>query len=114
MKTSLEKRYISTLLLVLFLFYFAGTQLFVHTHNIDGIQVVHSHPYGNERSGHSHTTSQLIHISILDGWAAFRPDNFIMSQMQAFIHRLEIPLEFVHSLFFPQTPLLRGPPYKIL
>lgn len=55
------------LLLVLFLGYYSGITLFPHTHVINGITIIHSHPFnsggGNNSSNlpHSGKELQLIH-----------------------------------------------------
>lgn len=59
---SLLKRGISKLfrllLLVLFLGYYSGITLFPHTHIINGIAIVHSHPFN---SGRGNNPSNLLH-----------------------------------------------------
>ncbi|MBP1616907.1 MAG: hypothetical protein H6Q14_734 [Bacteroidetes bacterium] len=51
---------------VLFIFYAASVSLFVHTHVVNGVTIVHSHPYsknsdGNPAHQHSGTQIELIH-----------------------------------------------------
>lgn len=43
-------------LLVLFALYWCGITLFAHTHVVNGVRVVHSHPYQVE---HTHSKAQL-------------------------------------------------------
>ena len=52
------KRYriIAALLLLLFAHYWCGISLFTHSHVVNGVVVVHSHPYKAE---HAHTQSQI-------------------------------------------------------
>ena len=38
--------------------YKVGVTMFVHTHDVDGTMVVHSHPFTS--SSHSHSTTQVI------------------------------------------------------
>ncbi len=47
---------------VLFVSYMAGITLFTHSHVVNGVTIVHSHPF-KKGAGHSHTTNevQLIH-----------------------------------------------------
>lgn len=40
---------------ILFIFYFGGITLFTHTHVVNGVIIVHSHPYKSE---HTHTAQQ--------------------------------------------------------
>lgn len=47
---------------ILFISYLAGITLFTHSHVVNGVTIVHSHPF-NKDTNHSHTTTefQLIH-----------------------------------------------------
>ena len=63
MKNDRKHILISALLLMLFLSYQAGFSLFTHTHTIDGVRIVHSHPYAG--SNHIHTDAQIFAISHL-------------------------------------------------
>ena len=47
---------------VLFISYIGCISLFTHTHVVNGVTIVHSHPY-NPKAHHGHTTTefQLIH-----------------------------------------------------
>lgn len=56
--------------LLLFVFYWCAITQFNHSHVIDGVVIVHSHPY---TSGHSHTGTQLETIFFLSLFHS--PDN---------------------------------------
>ena len=58
------RKYISLVLLVVYAFFFASANLFYHSHQLANIKLVHSHPFNG--SDHSHTTSQILFIDILD------------------------------------------------
>lgn len=50
----------------LFIYYAASVSLFVHTHVVNGVTIVHSHPYAKNSDGtpahqHSGTQIELIH-----------------------------------------------------
>jgi len=49
--------------LILFAGYFSSVTFFPHTHVVEGITIIHSHPYkslpGNGSSGHSHTGNAI-------------------------------------------------------
>ena len=47
------------LMLAVLLFNVMATTLFIHSHNIEGKEVVHSHPY-NPASAHSHTRGHIL------------------------------------------------------
>lgn len=49
-------------LLVLFSLYMAGVTFFTHSHVIDNVRIVHSHPYKNKPQKHDHTVADLLVI----------------------------------------------------
>lgn len=51
------KQILVMLMTALYLFYFAGTHFFVHSHFINERVVVHSHPYA--KKSHTHTTLEI-------------------------------------------------------
>lgn len=54
------RRILSAALLLLLASYFASATLFIHTHSIDGEQIVHSHiSFGGNGSSHSHTKAEI-------------------------------------------------------
>ena len=59
----LYRNIIKFFLPVLFISYMAGITLFTHSHVVNGVTIVHSHPF-KKGSEHSHTTVefQLIHF----------------------------------------------------
>lgn len=66
--TQNKRRLTSTLLLVLFVGYFAGITFFPHKHIINNQVVVHSHPFSGSES-HTHTTSAINLLVQLSGFA---------------------------------------------
>lgn len=66
----------SWLLLILFLLYYSSAFLFIHTHFIDGVAIVHSHfykfPDQGEKPGasHQHTPEELGLIDVLSSWTS--------------------------------------------
>lgn len=61
------KRLLKISLLGLFLFYYSGSVMFYHSHLIDGVKIVHSHPFplGKTGDAHSHTAGEFATIKIL-------------------------------------------------
>lgn len=59
----LYKHILKWFLPVLFTSYMAGITLFMHSHVVDRVTIVHSHPFKKD-GGHTHTTVefQLIHL----------------------------------------------------
>ena len=53
----------AVLLLVILVSYKLSVTIFVHTHNVDGIMVAHSHPFTN--GNHTHSSSQILVIGQL-------------------------------------------------
>lgn len=71
-RNSYTKSSIKFLLLSLFLWYYGCITLFNHTHIINGVTIVHSHPtspFGDTKgNGHSHTSTQIVLISELSNF----------------------------------------------
>lgn len=64
-----NRRTFSLFFLVFFIFYYLGTVLFIHTHNIDGKVVTHSHPFQSDTQGnplHTHSTAEITLIRVLN------------------------------------------------
>lgn len=56
------------LLLILFLGFFGSITFFSHAHIVDGVTIVHSHPYKSDNKGnplHSHSDKGYITIQLL-------------------------------------------------
>ncbi|MDR3285827.1 MAG: hypothetical protein LBT27_00100 [Prevotellaceae bacterium] len=55
------RNFFSAVLLLLFIYHFAGTSLFYHLHSGDGFKITHSHPYSGTPTNpnHCHTDAQL-------------------------------------------------------
>lgn len=52
---------------LLFLTYWGGVTLFTHSHVVNGVIMVHSHPF---KAGHQHTSGQAETILFLDHYEA--------------------------------------------
>lgn len=56
-------------LLILFLGYFGSVTFFPHTHIVDGVTIVHSHPFkshsGNDPINHNHTKNGFVLIHFI-------------------------------------------------
>lgn len=62
----MEKRsrlYSSLVLLAIYAFFFASTNLFYHSHQIENMKIVHSHPWSG--GNHAHSTGQILLINII-------------------------------------------------
>ncbi len=112
----------SLFLLFLFLAFYAGTTLFLHTHIINGVTIAHSHFYGlpsgnnDSSSQHHHNTAEITMLQALTIWssdliphfdAASDPFEVTGDHNAADIPSIIIGLQLA-------TPALRGPPVPIL
>ncbi|MDE6861861.1 MAG: hypothetical protein K2J31_03820 [Alistipes sp.] len=61
---------VTLLITTLFIGYWCSTTMFMHVHYIDGVRIVHSHPYTGSASSHGHSSNQLQAISYLSAFAA--------------------------------------------
>ena len=52
----------SVLMLAVLLFNATATTLFIHSHDIEGTEIIHSHPY-NPSNTHSHTRGHIFILS---------------------------------------------------
>lgn len=51
------RKIIGLSLVALFAGYYGGTTLFYHAHEIDGVKIVHSHPYTGDAQHHAHSAA---------------------------------------------------------
>lgn len=69
-----KNRITVSLLLILFIAFYGSVTLFIHTHNINGVVIVHSHPYnpfsGKHPGDHHHSAKELIYIQLLSHFVA--------------------------------------------
>ena len=82
---------------LLFIAYAGGSILFTHTHVVDGVVIVHSHP---GKTGHSHSQQGLETIFGLSHFAV--PDgvlpSYLLSPLFVFLTALLLPDLPVHAL----------------
>lgn len=103
---------IGIILLAVFAFFHCGNSVFMHTHSVNGLTIVHSHPY-HPYSQHSHTQHALDTIAALN--AALLS---METSRQEYInkpHTYSILLECVRTVFLHSlhiyTQQLRAPPH---
>ncbi|HPF00930.1 MAG: hypothetical protein AB7V36_07840 [Bacteroidales bacterium] len=107
------------LLPVLFLGYMSSATLFMHTHYINGVAVVHSHPYKSAddgSSGHQHSNqgflliAVLSHISVLVAAAGIVClAAFVFYKTRQFVTRRKALIGLIHCSAFG----LRAPPFSV-
>ena len=75
------KKIIGYFLLILFLGYIGSITFFPHNHIVDGVTIVHSHPYkshsGNVPVNHNHSKNGFLLIQFISNFIAIAPIVFI-------------------------------------
>ena len=109
-----RNRYIKTplLLLALFLAYQAGVMMFSHTHYINGVMIVHSHP---SKDTHTHTEGQIIAIALTASFVTTEPSLTILANVFLPVLRY-LYTDRCSSLFHADSVLhirLRAPPVSL-
>lgn len=98
--------------LLLFIGYTIGITLFTHSHVIDGVTIVHSHPYSKDVK-HSHTTVELKLIHMLSHFDSLTPVIVLFSLAFIALYYRVVTLiknrEVYSTPYFGLT-YLRGPP----
>ena len=100
------------LMLAVLLFNVTATTLFIHSHDIEGKEVVHSHPY-NPSNAHSHTRGHILILSNTLNHDAIAVDmmascEVISTEIDTAHEVLEAPIIEQPSHLFS----LRAPPAK--
>jgi hypothetical protein len=113
------KKTVSYFLLILFLGYFGSITFFSHTHIVDGVTIVHSHPFrshsGNVPINHQHSENSFIlihfisHFITITSLAVYGVAIIRKSEKRISIITDE---NIVLNLFCCCTYLLRAPPLK--
>ena len=105
------KVYISLLLFSLFTAYQVSITMFTHVHYVNGVLVVHSHPYGS-KSEHTHSQSEVLVIDRLSDYHTLQVDSQIYISATDIQYRsIEIEPEFTRPYdSCNRIPSLRAPP----
>ena len=98
---------------LLFVMYWGGITLFTHSHVVNGVIMVHSHPF---KANHQHTQAEAETILILDHYTtpAVSPLEPVVSCFCILLGVLAIPRAM--HLCLPQTEdgiRLRAPPCRV-
>ncbi|MGL4292724.1 MAG: hypothetical protein ACRCSQ_04005 [Bacteroidales bacterium] len=100
------------LLLGLFAGYLTCIFGFTHVHIIDGVRIVHSHPYSADHEQKSHTSAELVLLADISNFISTSPAvvNFDFTPHLTSTGKLAqvLPLEVPASFSLPF--FLRGPP----
>ena len=99
-------------LVVLFATYYASIARYAHVHIVDGVIVVHSHPF---HIPHSHPAGQTFHLSFITSIESFEAGTPVLIQPD--LHLLGLCLDNHTSRTVPAIPTgsicLRAPPSSI-
>lgn len=116
MTTSLSHKISGYFLVILFCGYFGSITLFPHSHIVNGVTIVHSHPFksdqGNAPVNHSHTTNGFQLIQLISGFIATTTIFFIATTVLRKVSSVRFPVqdEFLRvrlNISSPNRP--RGP-----
>lgn len=97
--------------ILLFAGYFCASNLFSHTHIVNGDKIVHSHPYSN---GHTHNTSDYQLIQDLTHFP-FMGNSIGVSFQMAVVEFQKIEFYYQKDYFCEtiRDYSTRGPPYSL-
>lgn len=109
----LSFRLISTIVLCLFLFFQTATHFFVHPHRVDGVTVVHSHPF--KSAAHTHTAQQIVSLAQAECLIADECPSYAPIKAPA---RICVPIDVPRSCTHGYVPMvgresLPAPPYDL-
>lgn len=114
------KKIMGYLLLILFLGYYGSITLFTHTHIVNGVIIVHSHPFssGNQKNpiSHQHTANSFTLIQFLSHF--FATALFLLFSIEVYKEVLKKCVlqkngENYSNLSFLCSNGLRAPPLNI-
>lgn len=111
MKNSV-RRILSVALLLLFACYSASATLFVHSHLIDGEQIVHSHPlFGGDGASHTHSSAEARLIAALtDVVLVMVAAVVVVTAVEQLLHVVESRYVAHFEFFEGLSRSLRAPP----
>jgi len=112
---------ISILLLILFLGYYSSITFFTHSHIINGVTIVHSHPFNSDKGGDSsnspHSSKELVIIQLLSEYfTTFFVFSFAILLFRAILYKIPV-LSTKEGYAEPGgycTSPLRAPPFEML
>jgi hypothetical protein len=114
---TLAKKLINCLLLTIFLGFYASITLFTHSHIINGVTIVHSHPYSSGTSdkpiNHQHSDKEFSIIQFLSSFTTtFVGVSLILSIILTLLYKIIFDTDGNHYLKSGGncTYSLRAPP----
>jgi len=118
MLKTISNRLVKYFFLILFLGFFGSTTLFNHAHIVNGVTIIHSHPFKSDTNGlplHRHSSEGYLLIHILNDFASVITCTLFAVTVLNLL-REKICLKSVYNFFrqpLMDTSPLRGPPALI-
>lgn len=105
-----NRRIITTLMIVLYLFIWASSSLFTHTHIVGNQIITHSHIYSKTKA-HTHTEIEFKTISLLSLIFTVLPKILVLFAVITLLCAITTsPKEHRQPVFSGSIKLLRAPP----
>ena len=109
------RKYLKWILPIIFIGYFGIVSLFEHTHIVNGVIIVHSHPFESLPDGatHHHTANQLQLFYFLSHFSAGEGCVYSLALSFSLVLLFRYSIPFTSSGFISRirnTVLLRAPP----
>lgn len=115
MKNNLKKQALRAFFPLLFVSYWAAITLFVHPHVVNGVTIVHSHPFAKDK--HTHSEAQFQLIDLLNSFSTtecdLTPWIFVAMPILPVVYRLPGSCP-IHSVRAIRLFSLRAPPASFL
>lgn len=113
--SNIYKSFLSGALLTLFLGYLCSITLFTHSHIINGVTIVHSHPYSKDHTSKdtAHTDTELQLIESISSYLSGSVDFFISIPKDVYSLKRKINVFLEKTFHFIPIPFdfsLRAPP----
>jgi len=112
------KQAVKWFLFILFIGYYGSILLFTHTHIINGVTIVHSHPYKpfseSGTSNHSHSSNEIVVLQALSHFLL----TLVFLYVSLTVYRVLVEALKTAGYHFNKflkayyTFLLRAPPFK--
>jgi hypothetical protein len=112
---SLMHKYMKYALLILFVGYLGGLFSFTHVHIVNGVTIVHSHPFSDDNHQHCGSELQLLHkLSTIQHVGSFAQSNVTIKPYYAFVLSVSIPEAIdINKPFLAEAAQLRAPPTSL-
>lgn len=103
---------------MLFLGYLGNNILFTHTHVVNGVSIIHSHPYNssgeNKTPSHSHSSGEYLVLHVLSDFLSLSALLLVSLAIFRFVFAIKRTQNYIRHTFsnWSYNFLLRAPPLK--